>query len=494
MSLTNTVKVDTNQYELEIAVEKDIFAKAVQRAYKKNVSKMNVPGFRRGHAPRSVVEKLYGQGIFFEDAVNELYPQEYEKAVKESGLHPVDQADVHIEKVDENGFTFKAKVTVKPEAEIGEYKGLKATKYIEKVTDEEIDDELKRVQDRNARIITVDDRAAQLEDIATIDFEGFMDDKPFEGGKAEKQPLKLGSGQFIPGFEEQIVGHKTGDSFDVNVSFPEDYQEKSLAGKPAVFKVTLHEIKNRELPALDDEFAKDVSEFDTLAEYREDVRKHLQEHKDEHAAADAEDDIMDQVVAGLKAEIPEVMYERSIDGFVQDFDYRLQSQGMNLQTYLQYTGMKMEDFRTKFRQDAERQVKLRLALEKVADTEKLAATDVDVEAEYKRISDEYKVDLDKVKTMLDKDSVMEDYRVNQAIDLIKEAAEIAEKEGPNPKHQQPEESAADEKKKTDSKKTTKTKKAAKEEKADTEKAPKEKKATKKHKAKSTSKAEKEKTE
>lgn len=437
MSLTNSNKVDTNQYELEIAVEKDKFQEAVQKAYKKNVTKINVPGFRKGKAPRSVVEKLYGEGIFFEDAINALYPAAYEEAVEAAGIEPVDRADIKVDKVDGDGFTFKATVTVKPEVEIGEYKGLKATKYIEKVTDEDIDKEIERVRERNARVITIEDRAAEQGDIANINFEGFLDGVAFEGGKAAGQDLELGSGQFIPGFEEQIVGHKTGEEFDVNVTFPEKYQAEQLAGKAVVFKVKLNEIKKRELPELDDEFAKDVSEFDTLDAYKEDVRKHLQEHKDEHAQSDVEDALLDVVVEGLKAEIPAVMFEHSIDTYVQDFDYRLQSQGLNLQTYLQYAGMEMEKFRQTFQEQAERQVKLRLALEKIAQLEDFSVTEEDIEAEYKRLAEEYKADVERIKAAIDQETTAKDLKINRAIDLVKDAAEVTEVEGINPKHQHP---------------------------------------------------------
>ena len=434
MSLTSANKIDTNQYELAIAVEKDTFQEAVQKAYKKNVCKMNVPGFRKGHAPRAVVEKLYGTGVFYEDAVNSLYPLAYEDAVKESGIEPVDRADIKVEKVDEDGFTFKATVTVKPETEVGEYKGLKATKYIEKVTDADVDEEIGRVRERNARVLTVEDRAAETGDIANIDFEGFLDGDAFDGGKAEGQDLELGSGQFIPGFEEQVVGHKTGEAFDVNVTFPEKYQAENLAGKAVIFKVKLNEIKKRELPELDDEFAKDVSEFDTLKDYREDVQKHLQEHRDEHAQDDAEGDLLDQVANSLKAEIPDVMVEHSIDNYVQDFSYRLQMQGLNLQTYLQYAGMEEDKFRQTFREQADHQVKLRLALEKVGQLEGFTVSDDDIEAEYKRLAEEYKADVERVKAGIDTVSVAADLKVNRAIDLIKASAEITEVEGENPKH------------------------------------------------------------
>ncbi len=435
MSLTKSTKVDTNQYELEIAVERDTFQDAVQKAYHKNVGKMNVPGFRRGHAPRSVIEKLYGEGVFYEDAVNALYPEAYEAAVKEAGIDPVDQANVKVDKVDGDGFTFKATVIVKPQVELTEYKGLKATCYHEKADEKQVDDEIERVRNRNARELTIDDRAAEKDDVANIDFEGFLDGKAFEGGKGEKTDLKLGSGQFIPGFEDQVVGHKTGESFDVNVTFPKDYQAKELAGKDVVFKVKLNAIKKDELPELDDEFAKDVSEFDTLAEYRADVRKHLQEHKDEHAKEDADDDLLDALTDGLKADIPPVMIEHAIDSEVQSFDYRLRSQGLNLQTYLQYTGMDLKKFREGFREGAEKQVKRRLALEKVAELENIAVSDEDIEAEYKRLADEYKVDEKRIHTAVSSDTVAADLKIDRAVDVVKKSAVITDSDEPNPKHQ-----------------------------------------------------------
>lgn len=427
MSLKSSNKVGTNKYELEITVDKDKFEDAVAKAFKKNAKRINVPGFRKGHAPRAVVERYYGEGVFYEDAVNALYPDEYEAAVKEAGIEPVDRADVEIVSVSkEEGLVFKAKVTVKPEVEVGEYKGLKAVKKIETATDEEVEHELSHVQDRNARILTVEDKAAENGNIVNINYEGSIDGVPFEGGKAEKQDLELGSGAFIPGFEDQIVGHNTGDELDVNVTFPKEYQAKELEGKKAVFKVKINEIKKRELPALDDEFAKDVSEFDTLEDYKADVKKHIQDAKDKKAADDVDDALINQVIGGLKAEIPEVMFERSIDNFVNDFEYRLQMQGLNLKTYLKYTGMEKDAFRKTFREQAERQVKIRLALEKIADIEKFEITDDELEAEYKKLAEHYKVDTDKVKTAIAADDVKKDLLINKAVDFIHDNAKITE--------------------------------------------------------------------
>jgi trigger factor len=426
MSLNSANKIETNKYELEISVGKEIFQKAVEKVYKRNVQKMNVQGFRRGKAPRAFVEKIYGEGIFFEDAVNALYPEAYDEGVKEAGIDPVDKAEVEIVSVDKDGFVFKAKVTVKPEVEVGEYKGLKAVKTIKNVTDEDIDGEIQRVRERNARVITVEDRPAKTGDITIIDFDGSVDGVPFDGGKAEKHSLELGSGQFIPGFEDQVVGHSTGDEFDVNVTFPEEYNVKELAGKVAVFKVKLHEIKFSELPEVDDEFAKDVSEFDTLEAYKEDIKKHLIEKNESDAKEEVENALIDQVSAGMKAEIPEVMFESSINGFVNDFDYRLQSQGLNVTSYLQYTGMDMEAFRKTFREQAESQVKIRLALEKIAEIEKFDISPEDVEDEYKKLAERYNVEVDKIKAAIDAKAVEKDLVVTKAIDLVRSSAVITE--------------------------------------------------------------------
>ncbi len=428
MSLKSSNKIEANKYELEISVDKDKFEVAVAKAFKKNAGRVNVPGFRQGKAPRHMIEKLYGEGVFYEDAVNSLYPSEYEAVIKEAGLEPVDRADVEILDVSKDGFTFKAKVTVKPEAEIGEYKGLKAIKKIYSVGDGEVEHELFHVRERNARIITVEDRPAKKGDTTVIDFEGFVDGVPFEGGKAENHELELGSGNFIPGFEEQVEGHSTGDEFDINVKFPDEYQSKELAGKEAIFKILLHEIKMRELPELDDEFAKDVSEFDTLEEYKADIKKHLQESKDHKSKNEVEDALIDQVIGSMKVEIPDVMVETAVDNMVNDFDYRLQMQGMNIKTYLQYTGMEMDAFRKTFHEQADRQVKIRLALEKIAKIENFDVTEEELEAEYKKFAEHYDVEPSKIKTSIPEAEIKRDIVVNKAVDLIHNEAVITEEE------------------------------------------------------------------
>ncbi len=427
MQLKSSKEIEKNRYELEVAVGGEEFTEAVTRAFKKNAPKIQIPGFRKGKAPRKMIEKIYGEQVFWEDAVNELYPSAYEDAVKEAGIEPVDRAEVEVTSIDANGFTFTAKVYVKPEVTVKAYKGLKAEKETPTVTDEEIEEELKRYQERNARIINVDDRAAAMGDSTVIDFEGFVDGVPFEGGKAEGYTLVLGSGQFIPGFEDQIVGHNIGEEFDVNVTFPEEYHAENLKGKPAVFKVKIHEISSKELPELDDEFAKDVSEFDTLAEFKEDIKKHILEHKDHHANEHVENALIDQIIDAMEGDIPEVMYQRRVDEMVQDFEYRLKSQGLDLDTYLRYTNSTLETFRKTFEEQATRQVKIRLALEKIAQMENLTASEEDLDAEYKKIADAYKIEIEQVKGFIAAEELSKDIVVNKAIDLVRSSAKITEK-------------------------------------------------------------------
>ena len=423
MSLVSKNNVATNKFELEVHVPADEFEKACQNAYLKRVKKIEVPGFRKGKAPRKTIEKLYGEGIFFEDAINAVYPVALEAAVEEAGLELVARPMVDVTDVSkEDGFTFKATCIVKPEVSVKNYKGIKASKEVKEVTDEDIDKEIDRLRNRNARTISVSDRAAQNDDVVVIDFDGSVDGVPFDGGKAEKFDLTLGSGQFIPGFEDQIVGHNVGDEFDVNVKFPEDYHAEELKGKDSVFKVKIHEINAKELPDADDEFAKDVSEFDTLAEMKEDIKKKLTEQNEKTATIEFENKLIDEVIANMEGEIPEEMYESRIDEMIRDFDYRLRSQGMDINVYLQYTGMDMDSFRLTFKEQAEKQVKIRLALEKVVELEKIEATDEDLEKEYQRIADSYNMELDKVKTMLPAADLMADVAVNKAVDLIKDSA------------------------------------------------------------------------
>lgn len=428
MTLVSKNQIETNKFELEISVGAEEFEKACAKAYRKNVSKINVHGFRPGKAPRSVIEKLYGKEIFFEDAVNELYPAAYGEAIAEAALEPVCPADIEVTSVNENGFTFKATVTVKPEVEVSDYKGIKAVKEIKKVTEADVNAEIDNLRNRNGRIINVEDRAAQNGDNTIIDYEGFVDGVAFEGGKGERQPLVLGSGQFIPGFEEQIVGKNIGDEFDVNVTFPEEYHAPELAGKAAVFKCKLHEIKVRELPEVDDEFIKDVTEFDTLDEFKKDAEEKLAARNENAATAEVEDKLIDAVIAGMKAEIPEVMFENNVDEMVRDFSSRLEAQGMKLELYLQYTGMEMDAFRKTFREQAERQTKIRLALEKIAALENLTASEEEVEAEYNKVAESYKIDVAQIKAFIPAEDIAKDLAMQKAIDFVRDNAEITTKE------------------------------------------------------------------
>lgn len=428
MSLTSTEKKENNIVELEIAVGGEELRDATDKVFRRKVKTITVPGFRKGKAPRGIIERMYGEGIFLEDAVNDLFPGAYEAAVEEAGIEPVDKANVEILTLDKGvGFTFKATVTVKPEIVLSDYKGIEAEKTIYTVDDADIDAEIERMRERNARIITVEDRAAEDGDQTVIDFEGFIDDVPFDGGKGEGYQLTLGSHSFIEGFEEQIVGHKPGEEFDVNVTFPEDYQAEELKGKPAVFKVKFVEIKGKELPELDDEFVKDVSEFDTLDELKADIRGKQQESRDKRSADDLENALVDKVIEKLSGDIPEVMFEHKIDDMVRDFEYRLTSQGMQLEMYLQYTGMEMDAFRSTFREQAERQVKIRLALEKIAALEQFAVSDEDVEAELKRLSEMYGTEVENIRGALPRKDLEADIKCTRAIDLVRDSAKITEK-------------------------------------------------------------------
>ncbi len=428
MSLKETKKIETNRYQLEIIIDGEKFREAIKEAYKKNGKKINVPGFRKGKAPLHIVETYYGTEVFFEDALNLLYNDVVEEAINESGLKVIDdKMDFDLVSISkEDGVDFKVSLTTYPEITLKQYKGLKAEKQPVKVEANEINAELKSLAERNARMISVEDRAAKKGDTAVIDFEGFVDGKAFEGGKAEGHSLELGSGQFIPGFEDQIIGHNIGDEFDVNVEFPKDYGAEDLAGKPAVFKVKLHEIKVRELPEIDDEFAKDVSEFDTLKEFKADLKNKALDRKTKAAEEAVENDLVQQIVDGIEGEIPEAMFEKRLNQSVEEFAYRLQSQGMDFDTYLKYTGGSIDDFKKNFRPQAEMQVKYRLALEKIVELENIKADDEAIEAEYKKLAESYGVDADKVKAAIPQSEVEKDVAVGKAIDFVKANAVITE--------------------------------------------------------------------
>lgn len=426
MSLKSSNKVDTNVWELEVSVDGDTFKDAVTKAYLKQRKNITIPGFRKGKAPRAFIEKYYGEGVFYEDALEAIYPDAVASAIEEAKLEPVDTPyDLEIPEMGNDGVTMKFKVTVKPEVELGEYKGLKATKKSTKVTADEVKAELARMQEQNSTVSDVDDRAVKKNDIVVIDFEGFVDGKAFDGGNAEKYELTIGSNQFIPGFEDQIIGHKIGDKFDVNVKFPEDYQA-DLASKDAVFKIKLHGIKVKEVPALDDEFAKDVSEFDTLDELKKDIKKQLEKRKNDDAENELHNTLLEEVAKGIKAEIPEAMIEKTIDDDVNEYSYRLQSQGLKLETYLKYTGMDMKGFREGFKERAETQVRLNLALEKIIEKEKIEVTEEDIEAEYKKYADAYNMDIDTIKKAVSAESLKPELASRKAIDLIVDSAVVTE--------------------------------------------------------------------
>ena len=427
MELISTQKKETNVVELEIAVGAQELNEAAENVFRRKVKNLAVPGFRKGKAPRQIIEKMYGDDIFFEDAVKDLYPKVYGEAIEEANIHPVDKADVEILSIDkENGFTFKATVTVKPEIGVGKYKGIEAVKPLSLVEESEVDGEISKMRERGARIVTIEDRAAKEGDTAIIDFEGFIDSVPFEGGKAEEHPLELGSGAFIEGFEEQVAGHFIGDEFEVNVTFPEEYHSEELQGKPAVFKVTLREIKETQLPEIDDEFAKDVSEFDSIEELRSDLRAKLQEAKDKKSENELESKLVNVIVEGVTGDIPEVMFKNKVDDMVGDLELRLHNQKMNLDIYMQYTGTDMASIRNSFREGAERKVKLRLALEVIAEKEGFIPTPEEIEADYQKLAEKHDTEVARIKRIISEKDLSADLACEKAMEYVKSNAVINE--------------------------------------------------------------------
>ena len=438
MALTKKEVCGKNQYEIEFSVDKETFDGAVAAVFNKKKASISVPGFRKGKAPRHIVEKLYGKGVFYEDALNEVMPVAYEAAVKEAELETVGQPEVDVVSIDENGVVLKAKVFVKPEVEISDYLGIKVEKAKIEVTDDEVDAEIQRVRERNGRTVEVTDRAAENGDTVNIDYKGTVDGVAFDGGTAEKQDLKLGSGQFIPGFEDQIVGKKIGDEFDVNVTFPTEYHAEELAGKAAVFHCVLHSIKATELPELDDEFVKDVSsDFDTLDEYKADVKANIQKRKEAAADRELEEKLCEELIGKLAADIPEPMFAQETENFVRDYDNRLRSQGLDLSTYFKYTGLTLEQLREQMRPMAEKQVKVRLALEKIASLENVTVSEETIEGEYQRIADAYNVPLEQVKAMIDSNDIAADMKVKAAMDLVKGAVKTKAKSAAKKKTAEP---------------------------------------------------------
>ena len=426
MSLKSSNQVDTNRCELVITVAADEFENAIEKVFKRESKKITLPGFRKGKAPRAFIEKYYGEQVFYEDAINMVYPSALEEAVKEAGIRMIeDRVDFDLlESGKGKDLVFKVGVTTYPEVSIEGYKGIEITKKPVEVTEEDVDAELTKVQDRNSRMVTVEDRAAENGDTVEIDFEGFVDGVAFEGGKAENFNLTLGSGQFIPGFEDQVVGHNTGDEFDVNVTFPEEYHAEELKGKPAVFKIKLHEIKAKELPDIDDDFIKDISEFDTVEAYRADVKEKLTVSRQKQADDDADNQLIDALIEKLQGEIPDAMYQKRINDDINEFAYRLRSQGLDLKTYLQYTGMDEQGIRDSFKPQAERQVKIRLALEKIVELENIVPTDEEIEAEYAKMANVYQMEVDKIKGFVPKEDLSLDIAVEKAMGLVRDSAVV----------------------------------------------------------------------
>ena len=427
MNVKATNKVETNRYELELEVSAEEFNEAINAVYKRESKKMNIPGFRKGHAPRAFIEKYYGEEVFYEAAVDHLYRPMVMEAVEKSGLQVISIGEFKIDEIGkEKGLLCKLNVVTKPEASIEGYKGIEVFKEPVVVSQRDIDQEIERVRERNSRVNHVGERPAANGDIVTIDFDGYLDGKQFDGGKAENYELTLGAGQFIPGFEDQVVGHTIGEEFDISVTFPEDYHAEELKGKPVVFKIKLHEIKMKELPEVDDEFVKDVSEFDTLEEYRKDIEQKLLSQREKAADADVENQLVEAVIEKVQADIPDEMVENEVDEIINSFAYRLQSQGLKLETYLKYTGQTTDDLRTQYKPQAERQVKVRLGLEKIAELENLKPTEEETEAEYQKLADSYGMPLESVKNLVTVEGINGDIQNQKAIDFIRENAVIQE--------------------------------------------------------------------
>jgi trigger factor len=427
MKLLNITDAEKNQKVIEFSVDKATFDAACEKAYKKNVAKLNIPGFRRGKAPKSMIEKMYGKGFFYEDAINDILPEAYASALEESGLDVVSNPEIDIKTIDDNGVVITAAVYVKPEVKLGEYKGMAATREDVKVADEAVDAEIKKALEGQARETEVTDRAAEMGDEVVFDFDGYVDGVAFAGGKSENYELKLGSGAFIPGFEEQIVGKNIGENFDVNVTFPADYHAEELAGKEAVFKCLIHAIKVRELPEFDDEFVKDVSEFDTVDEYRADVTAKLQANADRAEDDKVDAQLMDKLVEMMEADIPEVMFVNETENMMRDYETRLRYQGLDMETFMKYTGQTADDMKAQFRPQAEKQVKTRLALEAVAKAENFEATAEEIEAEYAKIAEAYNIKVEDVRAQIDDAAIAADLVVAKAAQLIRDTAVVSAK-------------------------------------------------------------------
>ena len=423
-------KIEKNTATLEIEVSEEQFEKGIQKAYKKNVGRFNIPGFRKGKAPRVIIERYYGEGVFYEDAINEVCPEAYQAAVDQHKLHPVDRPEIDIVQLEKGKpFIFKAIVTVKPEVVLGDYKGIRVEKKEYPVTDEDVDKELENMRNANARMVAVEGRPAKKDDMVIIDYKGFVGEEQFEGGTAENRSLVLGSGHFIEGFEDQLIGAKAGDSVEVKVTFPEDYHAEHLAGKEAVFKVDVKEIKEKELPDLDDEFAKDVSEFETLEDLKKDIRKKLEERAAHRAKHETEDEVIKKVTELSEIDIPEVMIEKQIDSMVRDFEMQLMYQGLKLEGYLDYYNKSMEEFRDGLRDEATERVRTQLTLEKVSQVEGVTASEEELDKELEEMAKRYKMeDIEKFKKSMGEDElnyIRESIIIRKTVDLL--VGELTEK-------------------------------------------------------------------
>ena len=422
-------KLEKNMAKLTIEVSAEDLDKAMEKAYQKQKSRISLPGFRKGKAPRKMIESMYGKGVFMEDAVNSLVPQEYSKAIADCDLEIVSQPEINVTQMEPGkALIFTADVATKPEVTLGDYKGVEVPKTEIAVTDEEVDAEVKKEQDKNSRTVVVEDRAAANGDITTIDFEGFVDGVAFDGGKGSDYALTLGSGTFIPGFEDQLVGANTGDHVEVKVTFPEEYQAKELAGKEAVFQCDVKKIETKEVPELDDEFAKDVSEFDTLAEYKEDVKKNLTEKKEKEARTAKENAAVDKAIENAQMDIPELMTKTECRQMMDDFSRRMQSQGLTMEQYFQFTGMTAEKMMEEMKPQALKRIQTRLVLEKIAEVENIQPTDEEVEEEFKKMADAYKMEVEKIKELLgdrELEQMKKDMAVQKAVTLVADEAKEA---------------------------------------------------------------------
>lgn len=415
-------QIEKNLTKLTFEVESEIFEKAINRAYKKNVKKINIPGFRKGKAPKAVIEKYYGENVFYEDAINDVLPEAYDKALEESGLDAVARPEIDVEDIKRGeAVVFTALVTTRPEVKLGQYKGIEVDKIEHNVTEEDVDKDIDAVRRQNARMITIEDRAVENGDIANINFEGFVDGEAFAGGKGDDFDLEIGSGTFIPGFEEQIIGAQTGAEIEVNVTFPEEYHSEQLAGKPAMFKVKVNEIKKRELPEADDDFASEVSEFETMAEYRQSVKEKLEKTAAEKAETETENAVIDKVVENAEVDIPAAMIDMQVERQLNQFAQRLSFQGLNMDDYMRYTGTNMDMLKEQYRPAAEKQVRGSLVLEAVMNAEGIVAEPEEVEADLVDMSKKYNMELDKLKELLsdtEMENIKKDLAINKTITML----------------------------------------------------------------------------